>query len=141
MWKIAIAGISVALIASIAIVGAILYASRDAEDDISDQNINWNAADYSEGPPPKPQFNIYDNEDCIIQVKDFYESGKGSYESTIESEEELDGLMQELLNLMKKHKFTLIDNKEFYEWSISPRYDDYMPPFDNESSRPVSWDD
>ena len=68
-------------------------------------------------------------------MKDFYKSGKGSYESTKESEAYLDGLMLELLKLMKKHKFSLIDNKEFYQWSISPRYDNDPPPFENDSSR------
>ena len=83
--------------------------------------INWEVNDLKNGPPPQPRFNIYDNDECRNQITEFYKSGLGSYDNAMESEAEIDGMAQKLIDMMKVYDFDFVNNQKFYQWSIRPR--------------------
>ena len=78
--------------------------------------------------PPKPQFSIYDNEECRDVVSGFFESAYRDWQSEMEYKNEMEQMYEKMLSKQEKFGVTLVGNEEFCQWAHTYTENSEMPP-------------
>ena len=88
-------------------------------------SLIWVQEDRNGTPPPAVIFNTEDDDECRSVVNGYYEDALGSYKGSVKTQEKLNADFTKILDLQKKFKVELVNNKEFTAWASTP--DDGIP--------------